>query len=314
MVSVLWLLAGGVLLYCGAEALIRGAVALAFRAGMTPLVVGLTVVAAGTSMPELVVSVLSSVRGEGAIAIGNVVGSNICNILLIAGVAALIRPITVQRVIVRREIPLMIGATVLAGALLLWGNSLARLEAGLLFGLLVASTVWSIRAARRETALDPETAGIPAGAAGAPLIRNLAMLVLGLVLLVVGANWFVEGATELARMFGLSEAVIGLTVVAIGTSLPELATSVVAALRGESDIALGNVVGSNVFNLLGILGITGLVQPLALPAGSVRDLGVMLAVAVLVLPLARTGFRLQRWEGAVLVGSYAAYIGWLLAR
>ncbi|CAN5824688.1 calcium/sodium antiporter [soil metagenome] len=314
MISLLWLLGGGLLLYLGAEALIRGAVALAVRAGMTPLVVRLTVVAAGTSMPELVVSVLSSVRGEGAIAIGNVVGSNICNILLIAGVAALIRPITVQRAIVRREIPLMIAATVLAAALLLWGDSLVRWEAGLLLGLLVTSTAWSIRAARRETALAPEAAGIPADAAGAPPIRNLAMLVLGLVLLVVGANGFVEGATELARMFGLSEAVIGLTVVAIGTSLPELATSVVAALRWESDLALGNIVGSNVFNLLGILGITGLVQPLALPAGSAGDLGVMLAAAVLLLPLSRTGFRLQRWEGAVLVGSYVAYIGWLLAR
>jgi len=315
--SIVWLLVGGVLLYFGAEALIRGSVALAFRAGMTPLVVGLTVVAAGTSTPEMVVSVLSATRGQGAIAIGNVVGSNICNILLIAGVAALIRPIVVQHTIVRREIPVMIGASVLAAGLLWWGRSLGRPEAAVLVLLLVATTSWSIWAARREgleTVVVPGVPDAPPAAGTSSVAVSAGLVVLGLVLLVAGADRFVLGAVDLARVFGLSEAVIGLTVVAIGTSLPELATSVVAALKGEGDIALGNVVGSNIFNVLGILGITGLVHPIPLPPGSGRDLLVMLGVAVLVLPLARSGLRLQRWEGAVLVSLYAGYIGWLMVR
>jgi cation:H+ antiporter len=311
-ISALWLVVGGVLLYFGAEVLIRGAVALAFRAGMTPLVVGLTVVAAGTSTPEMVVSVLSALRGQGAIAIGNVVGSNVCNILLIAGTAALIRPMVVQHTVVRREIPVMIGASVLAGALLWWHQGLVRAEAMLLVLLLVATTFWSIRAARTEGLAAPTEvaeAG-PQRSVGVSLL----LLVAGLALLVVGADRFVTGAVDLARTFGLSEAVIGLTVVAIGTSLPELATSVVAALKGESDIALGNVVGSNIFNVLGILGVTGLVRPLPLPPGAGLDLLVMIAVALLVLPLARSGLRLHRWEGAVLLGLYGVYVGWLLGR
>jgi cation:H+ antiporter len=316
LISVLWLVVGGLLLYFGAEALVRGAVALAFRAGMTPLVVGLTVVAAGTSTPEMVVSVLSAVRGQGAIAIGNVVGSNICNILLIAGTAALIRPMTVQHGVVRREIPVMILVSFLAAGLVWWGQVLGRLEAGVLVLLLVASTAWSIVAARGERGGEPEA---PVADEGPPVTQrpvafSVVMLLLGLGLLVAGADRFVDGAVDIARVFGLSEAVIGLTVVAIGTSLPELATSVVAALKGESDIALGNVVGSNIFNLLGILGVTGLVHPLALPPGSGGDLVVMLGVAAITLPMARTGLRLHRWEGAVLVGLYAAYLGWLLVR
>jgi cation:H+ antiporter len=321
-ISVFWLVVGGVLLYFGAELLIRGAVALAFRAGMTPLVVGLTVVAAGTSAPELVVSVLSALRGQGGIAIGNVVGSNICNILLIAGTASLIRPMLVQRTVVQREIPLMIGVSLLASGLLWWGQALGRFEAGTLFGLLVVSTAWSIRAARRDaTAPLPVAPGVVAPGVVAevsPAARSVrvsaAMLVGGLLLLVFGADRFVFGAVDLARGFGLSEAVIGLTVVAVGTSLPELATSVLAAIKGESDIALGNVVGSNMFNLLGILGVTGLVHPLTLPEGAGIDLLVMILVAALVYPLSKTGLRLHRWEGAALVSMYVGYIAWLLVR
>jgi cation:H+ antiporter len=310
--SILWLVAGGVLLYFGAEALIRGAVALAFRAGMTPLVVGLTVVAAGTSMPELVVSVLSGMRGQGGIAIGNVVGSNICNILLIAGMAAVIRPIAVKRTLIAREIPVMVLVSFLAAGLLWWGQVLGRLEAGLLLGLLVATTAWSIHAARGEIA-EPPAAEDPEGPARS-VAASAALLIVGLALLIVGADRFVSGAVDLARGFGLSEAVIGLTVVAVGTSLPELATSIVAALKGESDIALGNVVGSNIFNLLGILGITGLVHPLPLPPGAGVDLVVMLGVAALTLPMARSGLRVNRWEGGVLIALYLGYVGWLLVR
>lgn len=313
MIALLWLVLGGVLLYFGAETLVRGAVALAARAGMTPLVIGLTVVAAGTSTPEMVVSVLSALRGQGEIALGNVIGSNICNVLLIVGAAAVIRPLAVQRTVVRREIPLMIGVSALAGALLLWGAGLQRAEAALLLLLLVASTAWSIRAARRENAAGL-VEGLPPLAAQSSLARSLGLVAAGLGLLVVGADRFVLGAVDLARTLGLSEAVIGLTVVAVGTSLPELATSVVAALRGESDIALGNVVGSNIFNLLGILGVAGLVQPLALPAGTGGDLAVMLAVAALVYPMAGTGLRVRRWEGVLLLAAYAGYLAWLLVR
>jgi cation:H+ antiporter len=337
MLSVFWLALGGTLLYFGAEWLVRGSVSLAFRAGLTPLVVGLTVVAAGTSAPEMVVSVLSALRGQGGIAVGNVVGSNICNILLIAGIAAAIRPLTVQRSLVRREIPIMIAVSALAVLLLWWGNVLGRLEAGVLVGLLVASTAWSIRTARREglDGLPPPADLVPpvereeGGPASGekksrdgsdPLpgalsvVRAVGFLFAGLALLVVGADRFVSGASEIARALGIAEAVIGLSVVAIGTSLPELATSVVAAVRGETDLALGNVVGSNIFNVLGILGVTGLVHPLPLPPGALLDMAVMVATAMLVIPLARTGWSLNRIEGISLVTLYAAYLGWLFLR
>jgi cation:H+ antiporter len=313
-ISALWLVVGGVLLYFGAEALIRGAVALAFRVGMTPLVVGLTVVAAGTSAPEMVVSVLSAVRGQGAIAVGNVVGSNICNIFLIAGISAIIRPMAVQRSVVRREVPTMIAVSLLAAGLLWFDQVLGRFEASILVGLLIGSIAYSIRAARRDQPQpEPEPTAAPPRVER-PLPASLGMVVLGLALLVVGADRFVSGAVDLARMFGMSEAVIGLTIVAIGTSLPELATSVLAALKGESDLALGNVVGSNVFNLLGILGLTGMVQPIPLPPGTGPDLLVMLFAAVLVLPLASSHLKVHRWEGMALVGLYGAYLAWLLYR
>jgi cation:H+ antiporter len=312
MISLLWLAVGGLLLYLGAEGLVRGSVALAYRAGMTPLVVGLTVVAAATSMPELVVSVTGALQGDGAIAVGNVVGSNICNILLIGSLTALIRPIVVQHSVVRREIPIMIAVSVLASVLLFRGGGLARPEAGLLLALLVGSIAWSLRSAS-PTAHTVEARETPV-AAPLPVVGSVLLVVGGLALLVAGANRFVLGAVELARVFGVSEAVIALSVVALGTSLPELATSVVAAFKGESDIALGNVVGSNLFNLLGILGVTGLVRPLPLPAGTGADLLVMVGTAVLVLPLARSGFRVQRWEGALLLMGYAAYLVWLFSR
>lgn len=314
MISILWLVIGGVLLYLGAEALIRGAVAVAVWAGMAPLVIGLTVVAAGTSMPELVVSLTGAARGETSLAVGNVIGSNICNILLIAGLAAVIRPIAVERSVVRREVPLMIAITVLVGALMLWGRAVVRWEAVLLLLILAASTIWSIRSARQEAPVAHMVTTVPATQVEIPIGRSIFWIIGGLVGLVAGANRFVEGAVDLALMFGLSETTVGLTVVAIGTSLPELATTVVAAIKNESDLALGNVVGSNIFNLLGILGVAGLVSPLPLPVEGWSDLGVMLLTAVVLLPMARSGFCLQRWEGGVLLIGYIAYVSWLLAR
>ncbi len=314
MLSVLWLVLGGVLLYFGAEWLIRGAVAIAVRAGMTPLVIGLTVVAAGTSAPELVVSLTGALRGETALAIGNVVGSNICNILLITGTAALIRPITVERSVVRREVPLMIAISLLVGALMFWGRAVVRWEAVILLVILAASTAWSIRNSRQDAPLTELVTTVPASPTNISVPRSLFWILLGLVGLVAGANRFLEGAVEIARLFGLSETTIGLTIVAIGTSLPELATSVVAAIKKEGDIALGNVVGSNIFNLLGILGVAGMVRPLPLPAQGWGDLGVMLLTAVILLPMARSGFCLQRWEGGVLLSGYIGYVTWLLLR
>jgi cation:H+ antiporter len=312
MIPLLWLALGALLLYIGAEALVRGAVALAVRAGMTPLVIGLTVVAAGTSAPELVVSVAGAVRNDGAIAIGNVIGSNICNILLITSITALIRPIVVQRSIVRREIPLMIVVSLLATAFLLVGNRLARPEAAALLGLLVLSIGWSIGRARAERP-EAESLPVPTRSGTGPVTASV-LLIAGLGLLVIGADRFVNGAVELARLLGVSETVVALTVVAVGTSLPELATSIVAAFKGESDLALGNVVGSNIFNLLGILGVAGLVHPLPLPAGAFLDLIVMIAAAVLILPLAWSGFTLQRLEAGLLLLLYGGYLTWLLGR
>ena len=300
-------LAGGLgLLYFGAEWLVRGASALALRFGLSPLVIGLTVVAFGTSAPELVVSVGTALEGRGALAIGNVVGSNIVNVALILGLTVLIRPAPVKTQLLRLDVPLMVGASVLLLVLLLDGT-LGRAEGALLVAGLVAYTGFNVRQSRREQAAQAglaEALPAPSGSAG----RDAAWVGAGLVLLVVGARLFVGGAVALAGAAGFSEALIGLTIVAVGTSLPELATSVVAALRNEGDIAVGNVVGSNVFNVLGILGVSALLAPLERQGIALFDLGAMLALAILLVPLMRSGFQLARWEGALLMACYVAYL------
>jgi cation:H+ antiporter len=311
LLDLLALAAGLVLLYFGAEWLVRGAASLALRFGLTPLVVGLTVVAFGTSAPELVVSVGSALEGRGGLAIGNVVGSNIVNVALILGLSVLIRPALVKTQLLRLDVPLMIGASVLLFVLLLDGM-LNRVEGVFLFAGLVAYTGFNIWQSRREqTARQTDLAEVlptPSGSVG----RDVGWVVVGLVVLVVGAQLLVSGAVSIAEAAGLSEAVIGLTIVAIGTSLPELATSIVAALRGEGDIAVGNVVGSNVFNLLGILGLSSMLAPLERGGIGLFDLGTMLFLALLLVPLMRSGFQLSRWEGSLLMACYAVYLGWLL--
>jgi cation:H+ antiporter len=289
---------------------VRGSAALAARLGVTPLVIGLTVVAFGTSMPELVVSARSALEGSAALAAGNVVGSNIGNIALILGICAVIRPLGVQARIIRIDLPLLLGVSVLL-LLLLGDDRLGRLEGGLLLAGLVGYTIFSLRAAPRESAAVQ--AEFAAGAPAAPrnVILNLAFIAGGLLLLVIGARLLVEGATFIARGAGVREAVIGLTVVAVGTSLPELATSVLASTRGEGDIAIGNVVGSNLFNILGILGVAALVRPLVGTGMSVLDLGVMMGATVVLLPLAWTGFRIGRLEGILLLTGYATYLALL---
>ncbi len=308
MVADLLALAGGlVLLVAAASVLVRGASALALRLGLTPLVVGLTVVAFGTSAPELVVSVQAALAGAGGIAVGNVVGSNIANVGLVLGLAVLVRPLAADPSLFRRDLPVLLAVTALAAALLADGQ-LGRVEGVVLVTGLVAYLVWSIRAAHQEQAAVDLPITEPSG----PAWRDVAFIVAGLAGLVVGADLFVGAATDLAQVAGVSNAVIGLTVVAIGTSLPEMATTIVAALKGESDIAVGNVVGSNLFNLLGILGIAAVVRPLVAPGLQLADVAVMAVLALALAVMLWTGRRLARAEGAALVAAYLGYMGYLV--
>jgi cation:H+ antiporter len=308
-----WLFLGGlVLLIAGGELLVRGASALALRLGMTPLVVGLTVVAFGTSSPELAVSVGAAWTGNADVALGNVVGSNIFNVLFILGAAALVTPLVVSRQLVIWDAPIMVGVCAMLLPLALDGQ-VGRGDGVLLVAGLAAYLVFAIWLSRREAA--PADDG---GAAGAgPWWRSAAFIVIGLGLLVVGAGWLVDAAVALARALGLSELVIGLTIVAAGTSLPEVVTSIVAALRGQRDIAVGNVVGSCIFNVLAVLGITAAVAPSGIavaPAALAFDIPVMIAVAVACLPIFFTGHLIARWEGGLFLFYYAAYTAYVILK
>jgi cation:H+ antiporter len=303
---------GLALLYVGAQVLIKGGAALALRLGLNALVVGLTVIAYGTSSPEMVVSVQSTLSGSGALAIGNVVGSNICNIALILAVCSLVSPVTASTQVIRREIPIMIGVSLLL-VVLLWDGVLGRIDGAVLLGGIVAYTVFTVRDARRASAAQANAeyeAEFPARKPG--LARPVALVLAGLGVLVAGSHVFVDGAVKLAQSWGVSEAVIGLTVVAIGTSMPEFATSLVAAIRRHADVAIGNVVGSNIFNILGILGTAALLRPIDATGIKRLDLAVMVAVAVALLPLARSGGRINRWEGAALLAVFVGYTVWLI--
>jgi cation:H+ antiporter len=305
------MLAGLILLTGGADGLVRGAASLAKRFGLSALVIGLTVVAFGTSTPELVVSVEAALRGDGELALGNVVGSNIANIGLILGGAALLRALHVQAQVVRFDMPIL-GVVSLGLVALLADGQVSRTDGALLTLTLVAYIAVSIRWARAE----PDAVEDEFEAALPSLHRwgvDLLLLGLGLAGLVGGARLLVDGAVALARLLEVSNVVIGLTVVAVGTSLPELATSAVAAWRGEGDIAVGNAVGSCIFNLLGILGLTALVHPLSTDGLGVVDGAVMLGLTLFLLPLMRTGHTLSRLEGGLLLAAYAGYIGYLVA-
>lgn len=309
---------GIVLLVGGAEWLVRGASRLAAISGISPLVIGLTVVAFGTSAPELAVSVQSALGGQPDIALGNVVGSNIFNVLFILGISALIAPLVVSQQLIRLDVPLMIGVSVLMYLLALDG-SIGRLDGLLLFAGILMYTGFSIVKSRRESAqVQEEYAqefGKPVAPTGREILKNLALIIVGLALLVLGARWLVEGAVAIARLFGVSELIIGLTIVAGGTSLPEVAASIVASLRGERDIAVGNVVGSNLFNILAVLGLASLISPQGIqvsPAALSLDIPVMIAVAVACLPIFFTGFRIDRWEGILFLGYYVAYTVYLI--
>ncbi len=322
--SLLWFVLGLIALVAGAELLVRGASRLALSFGISPLVVGLTVVAFGTSAPEMAVSVQSAWSGQVDIALGNVVGSNIFNVLVILGLSALITPLVVHQQVIRQEVPVMIGVSLLLWALALDGG-IGRGEGLLLAGLVVAYTILLIRQSRRETAaVQAEVEAEYAESFDRPRPgwrdhwgAQVLLILVGLALLLLGSRWLVEAAVEFARHLGVSELVIGLTIVAAGTSLPEVATSVMAAIRGERDIAVGNVVGSNIFNILSVLGFSAIVAPAELavaPALLAVDLPVMVAVAVACLPVFFTGARVARWEGLLFLLLYAAYSGYLVLR
>jgi cation:H+ antiporter len=306
---------GLVLLVAGGELVVRGASRLAEWARIPPVVVGLTIVAFGTSSPELAVAIGAALRGEPDFVTGNIIGSNIYNVLLVLGLAALIVPLVVQRKLVQWDVPAMIGAS-LALFVFAADGSLTRVEGialmALLAGYLAATVFWS----RRQGSDDEFDVEYRARSlSGGAVLLNLALLAGGLALLVIGADRLVDGAVEIAESLGVDRLVIGLTIVAVGTSTPELATSVIAAIRGEREIAVGNIVGSNILNILAIAGFTMIIAPDGIPVADAilrLDLPVMLAVAIACLPIFFRGHRIERWEGAIFIGYALAYTAYLV--
>ena len=319
LLNVLLFSVGIVGLYFGAEWLVLGAGRMARALGVAALVVGLTVVAFGTSAPELVVSTIASARGDGELALGNVLGSNVMNIALILGLSSVVLPIRVEASVIRREIPVMIALTVMVGALGLDG-SVGRVDAAILLTLFVAYLVLVLRSARGE---DPSVEATyrehgrpPVGELGTgPMSRSALLALGGIIVMVIGARLLVDASIFFARALGASELVIGLTVVAVGTSLPELATSLVAAYRGKTDIAVGNIVGSNVFNLCAILGVASLVAPIPFPAPVLRvEYVLMLLISLLLLPLAKQRNMITRANGLLLLVAYVGFTVLVVAR
>ncbi len=307
---------GLAILYYGAEWLVKGASSLALRFGIRPLVVGLTVVALGTSMPEFVVNFFAALSGEDNLALGNIVGSNIANIGLILGVSALVMPLGVAKSTLRREYPMLLGVMTLFYLLALDGL-ISRLDGGLLVGALVLFLLFLIHDARRTTSqraaeealndvIEPEPASMPR--------KHILMIVFGVVFLALGAQLMVNAATTFAEAFGIPSIVIGLTVVAIGTSLPELAASVVGAMHGEDDLSLGNVIGSNLLNVMFVIGLVSLIRPIVVaPEALNTHFPVMIAFSLLIFPLARSGFRINRIEGSVLLSCFVGYTVYLIS-
>lgn len=310
---VLNLIFGFVLLGFGAEALVSGSARLALRLGLAPVFIGLTIVAFGTSAPEFAVSMQAALSGSSAIALGNVVGSNIANIGLILGITAILAPTRIDTQLTRIQMPILIVVSILLWLLLIDGE-IGLLDGILLsLGLIVFIVVSHRKADPRQVTAEISLPDSSKDSALSKLPVSIVFIIGGLALLIAGSTIFVEGAVSLAQHFGVSEMFIGLTIVAVGTSVPELATSVLAALRKHPDIAVGNIVGSNVFNILGILGITAVVSPVSSADISIFDLAAMLVFAIVLLPLARTGFVLTRLEGAMLLAGYIAYIAYLVA-
>lgn len=315
--TLIYLAGGLILLVVGAEFLVKGASRLAAAVGISPLVIGLTIVAFGTSAPEMAVSVGAAWSGQADLALGNVVGSNIFNVLFILGVSALIAPLVVAQQLVRLDVPLMIAASI---AVLLMGmdGGIGRVDGIILFAGIIVYTGFLIVQSRKESssAVKEEYAQEYAQKGSAlHYVQNSLFILGGLALLVLGSRWLVDSAVSIAQHFGVSELVIGLTIVAAGTSLPEVATSVIASIRGERDIAVGNVVGSNIFNLLSVLGLSSVVASagIAVPdAALVFDIPVMIGVALACLPIFFTGYIITRWNGALFLFYYIAYTAYLI--
>lgn len=306
MMNIVYIVFGIVMVLWGAGKLTDGATSVASRMNIPPIIIGLTVVAMGTSMPEFFVSFVSAMKGTGNLAAGNVVGSNIFNSMLIVGITALVVPMAISKSTVKKDIPF----TVLASALLvLMGidGNISRLDAAMLFAVFIAFMAYTVQSARKGG-----NNGDAENMKEIPMWRATAFILLGLACLIVGSNIFVDGATKVASLLGMSEAVIGLTIVAGGTSLPELATSVVAARKGQCAIAMGNVIGSNVFNILMIIGITGVINPMEIQGISWLDLTVMLLSMVILWLFSFTKYTVARWEGGLIVAMFAGYMSWLV--
>lgn len=316
--AVLFIVGGLAILVAGGELLVRGASRIAALAGVSPLVIGLTVVAFGTSSPELAVSLKASLDGQTDIAVGNVVGSNIFNVLFILGVSAMVTPLVVSSQLIRVDVPLMIVVSV-ASLLLGLDGTIGRFEGLGLFIGLVCYTGWSICQSRKETAavqeeFEREFAG-PSKKGAAQVVLQIGLILGGLVLVTLGAKWLVDGAVTIAKLLGMSELLIGLTIIAAGTSLPEGAASILASLKGERDIAVGNVVGSNIFNIMCVLGLSSAISPggVGVSQTALRlDIPVMIAVAASCLPIFFTGHVIARWEGGLFLGYYCAYTAYLI--
>lgn len=317
IVDIGWVILGLVLLYYGAEWLVKGASELAIRVGISPLVVGLTVVAFGTSAPELVVSIQANLEGNGGMALGNVVGSNICNIALVLGCAAVIYPLQIHRQVIRRELPILVIISI-AFAVMIKSGSVSRIEGGILFAGIILYVWSSLRVARQESGaevpdeLDPEIIEAAKKGGVGRIVFDIFLVVIGCLVLVVGADRMVFGGGNIARSYGVSEAIIGLTLFAFGTSLPELATSVVAAIRKQGDIIVGNAVGSCIFNILAVVGLAGIIDPLESDGVTVVHVAVMLITAILIMPMMWHRMILDRWEGAILTVGYLVFAFWLV--
>lgn len=306
LLSILMIIGGIVVVLWGADRLTDGAVGIAERLRMPQIVIGLTIVAVGTSMPEFCVSLVSALKGTPDLAVGNVVGSNVFNALLIVGITAMVAPMTILKTTVRKDIPFAIIASVTMAFMCIDGN-ISRIDAIVLFALFLYFMVVTVRGAKvSDSEETPQKA--PMG-----VWKAIGLIVLGLACLVGGSNVFVTGATDVAQSLGVSQAVIGLTVVAMGTSLPELATSVVSARKGNSGIAIGNVLGSNVFNILMILGITGIISPMNIQGITLADLFMMTGSVMLLWLFSFTKLTIERWEGAVLTVIFIGYISYLVA-
>ena len=313
VINILLGILGGVMLYYGAEFLVKGGVSIALKFKISPLVIGLTLVAFATSAPELAVSIDASLKGHGDVALGNVVGSNICNIALILGLSALIAPLPVNRKLLKLDMPLMMAAS-LALLLFFWlSNGVNRWQGAILFAGVVAYTVWSVYSSRKE-GVSEDDGGDEVEIKEINTFLSIGLVIAGLLTLVFGAKFFVGCATFVAAKLGVPEAVIALTIVAFGTSLPELATSVVAALKHEQDIAIGNVVGSNIFNILSIMGISPMIKPVTAQGINYLDFGVMIGVALALWVMMIFGKKITRTEGLFFLLINTAYVGYLVYR